>query len=56
MCDCIIGIWSEYEHYELITYKELKEKVKEYNEHCDLFNKTWKTDEYKKHDLKYFLD
>ena len=32
MCECIIGIWSEYENYELITYEELKKKVKEYTE------------------------
>lgn len=54
--DCIIGIWNEYESYDLITYNDLKEKVKEYNEHCDLFNRTWNTTEYKKRTIQDFLD
>lgn len=56
MCNCIIGIWSEYEQYELISYEQLKKKVKQYNERCDLLNNYWETNQYKKHDLKYFLD
>lgn len=57
MCeDCIIGIWSEYECYGLITYDGLKEKVKEYNEKCDLFNKAWGTTEYKNKTISDFLD
>ena len=30
--ECYIGIWFDYEHDELITFKELEEKVKDVNE------------------------
>lgn len=57
MCkDCIIGIWNEYEDYYLITYNDLKEKVREYNDKCDLFNRVWHTTEYKTKTILDFLD
>ena len=57
MCkECVIGIWSEYTTRELVTYKQLEQKVKEYNEHCDVLNHYFNTNEYKKHDITYFLD
>ena len=57
MCDgCIIGIWNEYESYDLVTYNELVYKVREYNEKCDLFNRVWHTTEYKNKTMQHFLD
>lgn len=57
MCkDCIIGIWEEYDIHDLITYSELIEHVKEYNEKCELFNRTWNTTEYKTKTISDFLD
>lgn len=57
MCDeCTIGIWNEYESYDLITYIELRDKVREYNEKCNLFNRVWHTTEYKNKTMQDFLD
>lgn len=57
MCEeCVIGIWNEYESYYLVTYNDLKEKVEEYNENCVLFNRVWKTTEYKTKTILDFLD
>jgi len=57
MCEeCIIGIWSEYSSYDLITYNDLKVNVKEYNDNCDLFNRVWNVTEYKNKTIQDFLD
>lgn len=57
MCEeCTIGIWNDYEYYRLITFKELKEEVKEYNYRMDLFRNTWNDKTYKNLALRDFLD
>ena len=57
MCkECVIGMWNEYNMTKLVTYNELKDYVEEYNEKCKLFNRVWKTTEYKTKTILDYLD